>query len=55
MFANVPQAVYDYTAHGDGGEWNLRRNRQAFDWVDLIPGKAVDPVDCRSLVDSCST
>ena len=38
-----PQSVYDYTAHGDGGEWNLRRNRQAFDWVDLIPGKAVDP------------
>ena len=43
MFANVPQAVYDYTAHGDGGEWNLRRNRQAFDWVDIVPGKAVDP------------
>jgi 4-hydroxymandelate oxidase len=43
MFANVTQSVYDYTAHGDGSEWNLRRNRQAFDWVDLIPGKAVDP------------
>ena len=43
MFANVPQAVYDYTAHGDGGEWNLRRNRQAFDWVDLLPGRAIDP------------
>ena len=43
MFANVPQSVYDYTAHGDGGEWNLRRNRQAFDWVDLVAGKAVDP------------
>ncbi len=43
MFANVPQAVYDYTAHGDGGEWNLRRNRQAFDWVDLLPGRSVDP------------
>jgi len=42
MFANVPQSVYDYTAHGDGGEWNLRRNRQAFDWVDLVPGNAVD-------------
>src|SRR5687768_3612979 len=42
MFANVTQSVYDYTAHGDGSEWNLRRNRQAFDWVDLIPGKAVD-------------
>jgi (S)-2-hydroxy-acid oxidase len=43
MFANVPQSVYDYTAHGDGGEWNLRRNRQAFEWVDILPGKAVDP------------
>jgi 4-hydroxymandelate oxidase len=43
MFANVTQSVYDYTAHGDGGEWNLRRNRQAFDWVDILPGKAVDP------------
>ena len=43
MYANVPQSVYDYTAHGDGGEWNLRRNRQAFDWVELIAGKAVDP------------
>lgn len=51
MFANVPQSVYDYTAHGDGGEWNLRRNRQAFDWVDLIPGKTVDP----STVDLSST
>jgi 4-hydroxymandelate oxidase len=43
MFANIPQATYDYTAHGDGSEFTLRRNRQAFDWVDLVPGKAVDP------------
>jgi isopentenyl diphosphate isomerase/L-lactate dehydrogenase-like FMN-dependent dehydrogenase len=43
MFANIPQATYDYTAHGDASEFNLRRNRQAFDWVDLIPGKPVDP------------
>ena len=43
MFANVAQSVYDYTAHGDGGEWNLRRNRQAFGWVDILPGKSVDP------------
>jgi 4-hydroxymandelate oxidase len=43
MFANVSQSVYDYTAHGDGGEWNLRRNRQAFEWVDILPGKSVDP------------
>jgi isopentenyl diphosphate isomerase/L-lactate dehydrogenase-like FMN-dependent dehydrogenase len=43
MFSNIPQATYDYTAHGDGGEFTLRRNRQAFDWVDLVPGRAVDP------------
>jgi isopentenyl diphosphate isomerase/L-lactate dehydrogenase-like FMN-dependent dehydrogenase len=43
MYANVPQSIYDYTAHGEGGEWNLRRNRQAFDWVELVPGRAVDP------------
>ena len=40
MFANVPLAVYDYTAHGDGSEFTLRRNRQAFDWVDLAAGQA---------------
>jgi isopentenyl diphosphate isomerase/L-lactate dehydrogenase-like FMN-dependent dehydrogenase len=43
MFNNIPLATYDYTAHGDGSEWNLRRNRQAFDWVDLVPGKPADP------------
>jgi isopentenyl diphosphate isomerase/L-lactate dehydrogenase-like FMN-dependent dehydrogenase len=43
MFNNVPLAIYDYTAHGDGSEWTLRRNRQAFDWVDIVPGKPVDP------------
>ncbi len=40
---NVPLTIYDYTAHGDGDEWTLRRNRQAFEWVDLLPGKAADP------------
>src|SRR6185436_1779244 len=43
MFNNIPLATYDYTAHGDGSEWNMRRNRQAFDWVDLVPGKPSDP------------
>jgi 4-hydroxymandelate oxidase len=43
MFANVPLTVYDYTAHGDGSEFTLRRNRQAFEWVDLLPGPAIDP------------
>jgi isopentenyl diphosphate isomerase/L-lactate dehydrogenase-like FMN-dependent dehydrogenase len=42
MFANVPLSVYDYTAHGDGSEFTLRRNREAFDWVDLAPARAID-------------
>jgi 4-hydroxymandelate oxidase len=41
-FANVPLATYDYTAHGDGSEFTLRRNREAFDWVEPIPRPAVD-------------
>ena len=44
MFANLPQSISDYTAHGDGSEFTLRRNRQAFEWVDLVPGTAVDPL-----------
>ena len=47
-FANVSQVTYDYTAHGDGSEFTVRRNRQAFDWVDLVPGKPIDPEDRRS-------
>ena len=42
MFANLPLSVYDYTAHGDGSEFTLRRNREAFQWVDLVPGNAID-------------
>src|SRR5262245_6522441 len=42
MFANLPQSISDYTAHGDGSEFTLRRNRQAFEWVDLVPGTRVE-------------
>jgi len=40
FFGNVPVKTYDYTAHGDGSEFTLRRNRQAFDWVDIVPMRA---------------
>ena len=43
FFGNVPLTVYDYTAHGDGSEFTLRRNRQAFDWVDIVPARAAVP------------
>ncbi len=41
--ANVSYTIRDYTAHADGTELTAWRNRQAFEWVDLVPGKAVDP------------
>jgi 4-hydroxymandelate oxidase len=43
FFGNVLLPVYDYTAHGDGSEFTLRRNRQAFDWVDIAPTRAAVP------------
>jgi len=47
-FANMTQRNYDYMAHGGDSEFTLRRNREAFEWVDLIerpgvPPEAVDP------------
>ena len=41
--ANVPLAVYDYTAHGTESEFTLYRNRDAFDWVELVGRGGVDP------------
>ena len=50
--ANVAQTVYDYTAHGADSEFTIRRNRDAFSWVDIVPRPAVDPttVDTRTTV-----
>src|SRR5476649_1698686 len=43
FFGNVLLPIYDYTAHGDGSEFTLRRNRQAYDWVDIVPVRAAVP------------
>ena len=43
--ANVPLSTYDYTAHGTESEFTLYRNRDAFEWVDLIASGGVDPAD----------
>lgn len=37
-YAKLPRQAYDYTAYGTDGEFTMRRNREAFDWVSLIPG-----------------
>src|SRR5437016_4640614 len=36
-YAKLPRDAYDYTALGVADEFTLRRNRKAFDWVELIP------------------
>jgi 4-hydroxymandelate oxidase len=51
-FANMTLERFDYMQHGDGSEFNLRRDRQAFDWVDIVPAGA--PIDPKS-VDLSST
>ena len=42
---NLPQWVVDYTDHGAESEWNMRRNREAFDWVEVVrrPETSVAP------------
>ena len=39
-FAKLVRSIYDYTAYGSGGEFTLRRNREAFEWADLIQAPA---------------
>ena len=41
-YAKLPREAYTYTAYGSEGEYTLRRNREAFDWVELIPRGIVD-------------
>jgi 4-hydroxymandelate oxidase len=41
-FAKLPRETWTYTAYGSEGEFTLRRNRQAFDWVELVPRGIVD-------------
>src|SRR5471032_1439407 len=47
-YAKVPRYAYDYTAYGTDSEFTLRRNRQAFDWVELIPNRVLDARPIRT-------
>jgi 4-hydroxymandelate oxidase len=42
-YAKLPRAAYDYTAYGAAGEFTLRRNREAFEWVKLVPNAVMEP------------
>lgn len=37
-YAKLPRAAYNYTAYGTESEFTLRRNREAFGWVSIVPG-----------------
>jgi 4-hydroxymandelate oxidase len=41
-YAKVIRYNYDYTAYGTDSEFTLRRNREAFDWVELISKRVLD-------------
>src|SRR5437899_4096117 len=51
-FANMTLRNYDYMAHGGDSEFTLRRNREAFEWVELVhrPGVSPDAVDASTEV-----
>jgi 4-hydroxymandelate oxidase len=41
-FAQMTRNFYMFTAHGAESEFTLHRNREAFDWVELVPKGVVD-------------
>ncbi|MEX2300686.1 MAG: alpha-hydroxy acid oxidase [Bryobacterales bacterium] len=41
-YEKLPREVYNYTAYGTCGEFTLRRNRESFDWVELVPKSVVN-------------
>jgi isopentenyl diphosphate isomerase/L-lactate dehydrogenase-like FMN-dependent dehydrogenase len=54
-FAKVPRAAYDYTAYGSDSEFTLRRNREAFDWVELVPRGVADVTKPQTATEILST
>jgi 4-hydroxymandelate oxidase len=47
-FAKLPRETWTYTAYGVEGEFTLRRNREAFDWVELVPSGVVDVTSVKT-------
>lgn len=41
-YEKLPRSAYNYTAYGAAGEFTLRRNREVFKWVELIPKGVVN-------------
>lgn len=51
-YERLDRATYNYTARGGGSEFTVRRNREAFDWVALVPRAIAEsgPVEAATTV-----
>ncbi len=54
-YAKLPREVFNYTAYGSGGEFTLRRNRAAFDWVELVPRGVPNVTAVDTATEVCGT
>src|SRR5579864_4654757 len=54
-FAKLPRETYTYTAYGSEGEFTLRRNREAFDWVELVPRGVADVSSVKTATEVLGT
>src|SRR5579864_4817618 len=54
-FAKLPRETWTYTAYGVEGEFTLRRNRDAFDWVELVPRGMVDVSSVKTATEILGT
>jgi 4-hydroxymandelate oxidase len=54
-YAKVLRYNYDYTAYGTDSEFTLRRNREAFDWVELIPNRVLDASPIKTATEILGT
>ena len=54
-FAKMPRDFYDFMAHGAESEFTLHRNREAYDWVELVPKGVVDVSTVQTATDLLGT
>lgn len=54
-YSKLPREVYNYTAYGSGGEFTLRRNRAAFDRVELVPHGVANVAAVDTSTEICGT
>jgi len=55
FFAKVPREVYNYTSYGTESEFTLRRNREAFEWVELVSRGIADVSSIKTATEILGT